>query len=649
MAAKRSDVLVHPREREKKTSPEEDIEMLRYIFELVEKMVNCEEYDKDLQDELTSAFPNFMIVLQTAKRDLLRNDCGIVVAGETSAGKTSVINWIVGKSVFVTSNAAATGTVCRIRNSKKLQIKAYTKEEELKREEHPNDMKRFKSVIRTLTDVEKINADMKDLFYVDAYLPVPLLQGNVILVDTPGIGESDDLDKILLEFLPHAVSFMFIINANNAGGVCDDRLIKILRNIMGNRSKMPCFNTEDVMFLTNKWDSIEKEEYRSPSDDDDEEEEDNVDRENQHDKTFRIINSKLKKGWPHIDPKNIFRISMKQMQRGITSEFTEDYKRFEDVLLDTIYKNKNKRVEFYFYFIQNFIRNAERGTLARLVLLEKSEKDQKEYIKKNKKDIENVEMEFLKRKEEMERYRKSMVRQLAEKLHKYLHSDNGKQKILNPIDEKPIQEIAYSKLGEEVKHRIERGIQKWCESDEVKSILNEADAQIRSLVEDMEKKMQGIEYEMLGIYHREYSGTRTFFVGLGVGLSIAFFPFAWIFPVVLTLILNPIIRVVEWLFLSADTCRRRAEEIYDKCVKEMDVETLHKHFEESFGTQFDKVLEQLFNDEIPKKLETLSKTNDKLLEDYNSMRKKEGALLKLKVMIDKIQKEVENFREITKW
>lgn len=51
------------------------------MFESVEEMLESPDYDKDLQDELSIACPNYMTVFQSAKRDLLRNDCGIVVAG----------------------------------------------------------------------------------------------------------------------------------------------------------------------------------------------------------------------------------------------------------------------------------------------------------------------------------------------------------------------------------------------------------------------------------------------------------------------------------------------------------------------------------------------------------------------------------------
>lgn len=46
------------------------------------------------------------------------------------------------------------------------------------------------------------------------------------MVDTPGIGENTNLDSILLDFLPHAVSFVFIVNAKNAGGIHEDRVSK---------------------------------------------------------------------------------------------------------------------------------------------------------------------------------------------------------------------------------------------------------------------------------------------------------------------------------------------------------------------------------------------------------------------------------------
>lgn len=56
-----------------------------------------------------------------------------------------------------------------------------------------------------------------------------LFQGNTVIVDTPGIGSLDhpELTARLFEFLPHAVAFIYIINASQAGGLEKDRVCKI--------------------------------------------------------------------------------------------------------------------------------------------------------------------------------------------------------------------------------------------------------------------------------------------------------------------------------------------------------------------------------------------------------------------------------------
>lgn len=47
----------------------------------------------------------------------------------------------------------------------------------------------------------------------------------MILVDTPGIGGSGKVTQKLMEYLPNAVSFIFVINVGSAGGMQSDRVI----------------------------------------------------------------------------------------------------------------------------------------------------------------------------------------------------------------------------------------------------------------------------------------------------------------------------------------------------------------------------------------------------------------------------------------
>jgi hypothetical protein len=50
------------------------------------------------------------------------------------------------------------------------------------------------------------------------------LKDQVTIVDTPGVGESEEISKRLFEYLPNAVAFIYVINSANAGGIQEDRV-----------------------------------------------------------------------------------------------------------------------------------------------------------------------------------------------------------------------------------------------------------------------------------------------------------------------------------------------------------------------------------------------------------------------------------------
>lgn len=64
--------------------------------------------------------------------------------------------------------------------------------------------------------------------------------------------------------------------------------------------EMPCFDPNDVIFVTNKWDTISKTESDS------EEEDDEM-------ITWKTLQSSLRKQWPTVNEKNIFKMSLKEV------------------------------------------------------------------------------------------------------------------------------------------------------------------------------------------------------------------------------------------------------------------------------------------------------------------------------------------------
>ena len=49
-------------------------------------------------------------------------------------------------------------------------------------------------------------------------------QNGVVIIDSPGVGESEIMDEIVREYLPEAFKFIYVINCTNAGGVQKDRV-----------------------------------------------------------------------------------------------------------------------------------------------------------------------------------------------------------------------------------------------------------------------------------------------------------------------------------------------------------------------------------------------------------------------------------------
>lgn len=104
----------------------------------------------------------------------------IYISGETSSGKSTLINTILGKKIFKTRNRESTSTICKLRNSKTIRIIAErisgeTSLTELDCDPETEDgEKKIRKILKGLTDVTA-QSDSKMNNCVDIGLPIPLL------------------------------------------------------------------------------------------------------------------------------------------------------------------------------------------------------------------------------------------------------------------------------------------------------------------------------------------------------------------------------------------------------------------------------------------------------------------------------------------
>lgn len=111
----------------------------------------------------------------------------MIFSGETSSGKSTLINKILGKKIFVGRNNESTATICKIRNAEQVQIivEHVSGEIEKKDLEDICDLETKegeKSMRKKLKELTDIIASQKSVQYrsVDIGFPIPFLK-----VDSP--------------------------------------------------------------------------------------------------------------------------------------------------------------------------------------------------------------------------------------------------------------------------------------------------------------------------------------------------------------------------------------------------------------------------------------------------------------------------------
>ncbi|XP_078583768.1 uncharacterized protein LOC144866282 [Branchiostoma floridae x Branchiostoma japonicum] len=205
-------------------------------------------------------------------RKFLQNDCHILVVGETSSGKSSLLNLLLGKDILPESNQPCTSTLCFVKYGGVKRATVYLKEsnpviidllgtDRTKKEELASYVNRWGRP--DAEEVEKVVIEW----------PLDFLQGGICLVDAPGIKTKKKMDEVVAGVLPSTCAFIYVINSANAllpapgsggdseGG--DDRAgLSILlelcqRQKWGETFGSSQFDLKSTMFICNKWDCVQ--------------------------------------------------------------------------------------------------------------------------------------------------------------------------------------------------------------------------------------------------------------------------------------------------------------------------------------------------------------------------------------------------------
>lgn len=383
------------------------------IYDSVVTMFEMENFEKNLRKELATKYGEYNKIVASNMNHLRRKHCPIVVAGETSSGKSSLLNLIIGEKVLPEHLLSSTGCICQIFNSVEKRAIAIKEKGSPTTITEVTDKKLMEYVC-----VERFGQNRQSSCSkrVDIFWPIPMLKEHAIIIDTPGVGDSDEMTTTLLDYLTEAVAFIYVINTPNAGGVQDDRLGKILRKQrdLEEKGNLKQFDPGCAIFVCNKWDQVSEKEEQD---------------------VWLNIAENLKAIWPTREDQNIeaqmFKMSVKteleRSEKGL--ECTEKLKSLISGMDRLVSACLERRVTKHIYWLQEFLNTVLVNVIANINASRKKQDEKNEM----KKEVE-MRLTFLKNRTEtvkanINKESEEMFQNIAKQITEHLQKEHIKRKM----------------------------------------------------------------------------------------------------------------------------------------------------------------------------------------------------------------------------
>lgn len=624
--------------RAKTITEKENIEQkVISAYKNLELFLKDDKYDQELRNELEKLHPNYLDIIKKWRNDLENSDHGIVIAGETSAGKSTLVNKMLGKKLFKGHNNESTSTICKLRNSERIRIVTtsmtgrteatdFTDRCDLETKEGVKMLRHF------LKEVTDMVSSTESVTYrsVEIELPFSFLKCNTLLVDTPGIGGSGDVTQKLIDYLPNALTFIFVINVASAGGMQKDRLPDIMKSIFLLRveNEMPCFNPENVIFITNKWDDIVNEE--DDSSDEDEET-----------KTWNTLKDNIKRRWPSVKEELIFKLSLREISPGKKNFSTEQFGKFKIALNAMVTNAENNRVMQHLRFLQTMFNDISKGLHARIQLGKQTEEQQRLLAESHKQKLESLTEECKQAKESFLKKNNQAKEEIAKECYTFMTTDAGKNKILNPPGRTPISKVDWKKTGfeKEIEARIDSYVESYLQSSGVLDRYNDIEVEVHLFHDKISETLFEMESEWIQTKQTvsEFD-PGNFLIAFGIFTSPLWITAITIGFGVACAVVAGVTFVFGALFGWNQTVKQIDTEYYRH------TETIKgkicKHLDDNCGLVIVKLVKKVTDDVLPKRIQALqtmirqiSESRDKILANQEVL---ENLAKEVKVMAENV-------------
>lgn len=455
-------------------------ELLR-IFSSLLSVLKMEKFQINFGAELAIEYKDYKRDLEKHIKQLQKKHCPIVIAGETSAGKSSLLNLIIGSNILPKGVLQCTSTICHIYNN--VEKKAVVIDEN-DREICINDV-----TLETLEKYIVFKKSSPNYKRVNIYWPLPMLKDFALLVDTPGVGVREEMTTKLLDYMQEAVAFIYVINTPTAGGVQKDRLGIILEKQaeLENDGFVNHFDPERAIFVCNKWEQIADE------------------GEKEEEVVYNTIAENLETMWPTEEGQDIrkqmykmsVKTDMKNKENGLGS--TKHFKLLLSGIEGLISASLHQQIKQHVGWLQKFLEKVYGNVIAKKNMSNQSQQMKRDIQREVKERLSFLENDAHNVKEKIMKEARQIYRDKASQLVDHLRNKDTQKKIFMwREDELPVGKYLYEideKAEPLIVEKINREITKWCETHKVRYatiyLLQECMQQFGKQFDDIDQIMQG--------------------------------------------------------------------------------------------------------------------------------------------------------------
>ncbi|XP_052785199.1 uncharacterized protein LOC128220735 [Mya arenaria] len=208
------------------------------------------KFPKKLRLNMKRSHPSLEHDFKDRGELLKKGECCVLVAGEVGAGKSSIINLLLEKSLLPVDALKCTNTFVEIRKCDRKEAVCFNKNggKTVISLSDDRGIQEFHQTIRLSDD-----NDDNPYEHIEVYYPLESLSEGIVIVDMPGIEGGSNVDQRLDKYLHSAFGFLYVINTNTAGGVQQSRLGHLLKTVVNSCDE---FSPKSSLFIGNKWENV---------------------------------------------------------------------------------------------------------------------------------------------------------------------------------------------------------------------------------------------------------------------------------------------------------------------------------------------------------------------------------------------------------